>query len=92
MYQIEYHEKIVDDLARISETNKTRIRKAIESKLMLNPIIFGKPLQNSLRNFRSTRVGEYRIIFMVQGKKVRILNISHRSFVYSIAKIRAMRT
>jgi mRNA interferase RelE/StbE len=92
MYQIEYHEKISDDLSRLTSTPKTRIKKAVEEKLTNNPLIFGKPLQNSLKNVRSTRVGDYRIIFMIHGKKVKILAIGHRSIVYNIAKIRALRS
>lgn len=91
MYQIEYHDKILEDLSRLTSTYKTRIRKAIEEKIVINPLVFGKPLRNSLKNVRSTRVGEYRIIFMIQGKKVKILAMAHRSIVYSVAKIRALK-
>ena len=91
MYTIRYHDKIPDDLTHISKIEKGRIRKAIEHKLTIDPVIFGKPLQSSLRGIRSTRVGEYRIIFLLQKKEVYIIVIGHRSVVYGVAQKRRAR-
>jgi mRNA interferase RelE/StbE len=84
MYRIEYLESVFEDLKTISKSEKARIRKAIEQKLVHNPIEFGKPLQYSLKGLRRLRVGDYRIIFQVEtdGKTVLIVKIGHRREIY----------
>jgi mRNA-degrading endonuclease RelE of RelBE toxin-antitoxin system len=49
---------------------------------MTEPDLFGKPLRKSLLGFRSLRVGEYRVIFLIKGKTVEVYMIAHRSRVY----------
>jgi mRNA interferase RelE/StbE len=82
MYSVVYHREIVTDLDAISTTYKRRIKSAIEAKLMTNPVHFGKPLQYSLRGLRSLRVGDYRVVFLLQTYEVYIVLIAHRSVVY----------
>ncbi len=84
MYKIEYVDTVVDDLSQISKTQKQQIQKAIEFKLALNPIEFGKPLRYSLKGLRRLRVGEYRIIYQIEESKktVLIVKIGHRREVY----------
>jgi len=82
-YLIEYHELVVkEDIPRLGKKEKDRVRKSIESKLVSVPETFGKPLRRSLKGYRSLRVGDYRVVFKVIGKVVRILAIKHRSKVY----------
>lgn len=82
-YLIEYHEFVVkDDIPRLGKKEKDQVRKSIESKLRSAPEIFGKPLRRSLKGYRSLRVGDYRVVFKVVGKIVRVLAIKHRSNVY----------
>lgn len=84
MYKVEYISSVKEDLSSISKTNKEQIRKAIEKKLSLNPVEFGKPLQYSLKGLRRLRVGDYRIIFQIEEdpKTVLIVKIGHRREVY----------
>lgn len=82
MFEIQYHAKIPDDIARLSVPIKKDIQRAIEAKLTTAPEFFGKPLQFSLKGLRSMRVGDYRVIFQFSGKVVRIVLIAHRSTVY----------
>lgn len=82
MYEISYHITIRDDLASIGTAEQQRIRQAIESKLQTKPVLFGKPLQYSLRGLRSLRVGDYRVVFQLTPTEVFIVLIAHRSLVY----------
>ena len=84
MYKIEYHGDIQKDLKSISKADKNKIRKAIEAKLVHNPIEFGKPLQYSLKGLRRLRVGDYRVIFKIEQEeqKVFIVKIGHRREIY----------
>ena len=81
-YNLVYHadvEKV--DLPRIDKKNKSMIKRAIEDRLKTQPEIYGKPLQRTLKGYWKLRVGEFRIIFKVFGKELRIYGIIHRKRV-----------
>lgn len=85
MYKIEYLESVVKkDITVITKAEKEKIKKAIENKLAIDPISFGKPLQYSLKACRRLRVGNYRIIYKIESEKncVLIVKIGHRKEVY----------
>lgn len=85
-FEILYHPVVVEhDIPRLSSTAKIAIKKAIENKLSERPEIFGKPLRRSLKNYRKLRVGDYRIIFRIDGEQIKIIIIAHRSWVYEKA-------
>ncbi len=71
-----------DDIPKLSQTWKDKIKRAIENKLTTKPETFGKPLRRSLKGYRKLRVGDYRVIFRLEKKTVKILAILHRSIVY----------
>jgi len=85
MFTIKYHKRVVDDISSLSKTAKDRIQKAIEEKLTTQPQLFGKPLRYSLIGFRSLRVGDHRVVYLIENsKQVFILLIAHRSEVYKL--------
>ena len=86
MHEILYDKRVIDDLSRIDDSVKKKIRKAIEPKLTTQPEIFGKPLRQSLAGFRVLRVGDYRIVFVIKGRHVIVLLIGSRQFVYKEAE------
>ena len=86
MFKIVYDARAKEDVLRLSKSTKERVRKTIEGKLQTSPEIFGKPLRYSLRGFRSLRVGEYRIVFLLSGNEALILLIAHRRDVYESIK------
>lgn len=88
MYTVTYHHKIPDDLSKLSSSQKVAIKKAIDEKLILNPQLFGKPLQFSLKGLRRLRVGDYRVVFLLTDKEIFIILIAHRSKVYSLMQKR----
>ena len=82
-FTISYHTDVVaHDIPKLSESDRTRIRQAIETKLTESPELFGKPLRRSLKGYRKLRVGDHRVIFQIEGSKVKIFVIQHRSVVY----------
>ena len=85
-FDIIYHSDVAEkDIPSLPSFDKGRIKKAIENKLSTNPEIFGKPLRRSLKGYRKLRVGDYRIIYRIEGIKVKIFYIGHRSIVYQKA-------
>ncbi len=89
MFKIQYQQSVVEkDIRKLPKTIKERIKSAIETKLMEQPEVYGKPLRRSLKGYRKLRVGDYRIIFRIENDKVKIFIIQHRSVVYKKSKIR----
>lgn len=70
------------ELKKIAKDDLSIIKRSIEEKLTASPEAFGKPLRFSLRGHRSLRVGDYRVIYRIDGTIVRIILIAHRSKVY----------
>ena len=72
-------EKQFMNLTRIVQT---RIAQAI-TKLAENPFL-GKQLKGQLREYRSYRVGDYRVIYFIRHHKVQIeiIRVAHRNRVY----------
>lgn len=65
-YQIRYLEEVTHQhIPALSSSAKTLIKQAIEERLMINPIGFGKPLRYSLKGHRRLRVSDYRIIYRI---------------------------
>ena len=87
--EIRYHEAVVkEDIPCLSGEWKTRIKTAIETRLFSLPDLYGKPLRRSLKGYRKLRVGDYRVIFRIEEKTVKIFIIGHRSAVYKNAERR----
>ena len=82
-YKLLYHPDIVkEDLPEIPKNIQNIVRRAIEERILSNPILYGHPLRHSLLGHRKLRVGDYRIIYRVQEDEVIILKIGHRKDVY----------
>ena len=89
IFDIVYHELVVGkDIPRLLQTDKARVKKAIEEKLASAPEVFGKPLRRSLKGYRKLRVGDFRVIFRIENQTAKIFIIGHRSTVYKIASQR----
>ena len=78
-----------EDIPRIAETWREKIRSAIADKLTTHPDVYGKPLRRSLRGYRKLRVGDYRVVFRIDAALVKIFAIAHRSVVYTIMEHRS---
>ena len=84
-YTIKYLEEVVKrHIPTLPSSAKQLIKCAIEERLMVDPVRFGKPLQYSLKGYRRLRVSDYRIVYRieVQTNTVIIIVIKHRKEVY----------
>lgn len=82
-FEIIYHPLVVhDDIPKLPSRWKSKIQKSIEARLIIHPETYGKPLRRSLKGYRKLRVGDYRVIFLLEKRIVKILVIQHRSVVY----------
>lgn len=84
-YIIEYDVNIEEKLRELPKSVREMIRKAIEKKLMHDPIAFGKPLRYSLKGYRRLGIGDYRVIFKIIEDKVLviIIDLDHRKDIYA---------
>ena len=89
MFGTGYHYLVIkEDIPKITSSWRAKVKEAIEGKLTTRPEVYGKPLRRSLKGYRKLRVGDYRIVYRVEGRKVKIFVIKHRSVVYKTAENR----
>ena len=87
-YHIHYAEQVVQKhIPDLPTTAKSLIKRAIEERLTIDPIGFGKPLRYSLKGHRRLRVGDYRIVYRIEPheKIVLVIAIKHRKDVYTLS-------
>jgi len=82
-YSIIYHAEIAKDISGLPKNIKSRIKKAVENRLLIDPIKYGQPLRRSLQGYRKLRVGDYRVIYKIEKNNIIILKIGHRKDVYN---------
>lgn len=86
---IKYHPRVKsEDIPRLSSNITARIENSIKNRLMVNPIKYGFYLRGSLRGYRKLRVGDWRIIYRIIDKEIRIIAIGNRKDVYEFANTR----
>lgn len=84
-YQIRYIDEVVKKhIPDLPPSARALIKKAIEERLVVDPIGFGKPLRYSLKGHRRLRVSDYRIVYRIEpeNKTVLIVAIKHRKDIY----------
>lgn len=84
-YQIEYLDSVLKkDIPDLPKAVRTTIKRAIEERLGMDPIGFGKPLRYSLSGHRRLRVGDYRVVYRIESDRnvVLIIAIKHRKDIY----------
>ena len=78
-YSIKFAEIVVNgQIPAMPMLCRQKIKQAIEERLSVNPVKLGKPLRYSLFGFRRLRVGEWRIIYRINGDEVEIIKIENR--------------
>ena len=87
-YSLKYHKAVKNDLNSLEVLSKARIKRAIETRLAVDPIKFGEPLKGNLKGFKKLRVGDYRIVYKMRQEEVLILGIGHRKDIYEVIKNR----
>ena len=62
---------------------REQIKKAIRERLTQEPVKLGKPLRYSLWGYRRLRIGDWRVIYKIDGDIVRIVKIGNRKEIYN---------
>lgn len=85
-YNLRYLPRVRKDIRKLDPSLRKTVRMALE-QIAADPDI-GRPLQYSLKDYRSFRTSSYRIIYRVYRKEVRVLVVmaGHRREVYEALK------
>ncbi|HEB71227.1 MAG TPA: type II toxin-antitoxin system RelE/ParE family toxin [Nitrospirae bacterium] len=83
-FRILYHPEVKADVSRINKKLRSRIKKAIETRLMTSPQQYGEPLRKTLKGYWKLRVGDYRIVFKISGNELTIFGVIHRKTIYDL--------
>ena len=89
-WTIKYHPKVKKDVKTIGHAKAEKVREAIRSKLLVDPLNFGEALQENLVSYRKLRIGDIRIVYRVVNEEVIIfvLAIGYRRDIYQTASKR----
>ena len=85
MFEVRYHDRVVsEDLPSLPSAMRSRVRAAIEQRLVVDPVGYGKPLRYALRGHRRLRVGDWRVVHRVDVAQriVFVMAIDHRKSIY----------
>ena len=85
-FEILYHVDVTrKDLPSLAKSAKELIKRAIDERLTVDPVGFGKPLRYSLAGHRRLRVSVYRVVYYIDIPKnlVVVVAIKHRKDIYS---------
>jgi mRNA interferase RelE/StbE len=83
-FNIIWHEDAIGDLKKLDKSVSRRIINKVKNNLVKNPKKLGKTLKGQFKGLLRYRVGDYRIIFVLdyETKKLIILAINHRKNIY----------
>ena len=88
-FKLKYHPAVKNDINLLDNKQKSRIKSAIEKRLLDEPHKYGVQLRKTLKGYWKLRIGDYRVVFKIQSNFIIILAILHRSYVYTAVKKRA---
>jgi len=92
VFEVLYHPSVAgEDLRGLNRDIKARLKAAIGNRLTRAPQDYGKPLRGQLQSLWSLRVGDYRIIYRIEAKQVKIIQIVHRRDAYQAGIVEARR-
>ena len=80
-FQLVYTKRALKDIQKLDKRSKTRIKNALEV-YSLNPYSHLEKLTNYVIGSYRFRIGNYRVIFDVEGNQIIILRVGHRKDIY----------
>ena len=80
-YKLVHAKRAARDIARLDRAAKERIRGSLECYAQ-SPFSYAKKMVDSALGMYRFRIGEYRIIFDVEGDEIVVLRVEHRCEIY----------
>ena len=80
-YNLVYTRRAEKDIKKLDSSIKSRIGNAL-IKLQDNPLLYSDKLSDPALGTYKFRIGDYRVIFDIEGNDVVILRVGHRREIY----------
>jgi len=91
-FRVVYRPEVLsEDLPGIPRNLQARILRAIDGRLTTEPLRYGTRLRRSLSGLWKLRVGDYRVVYEIEERTVRIWAIAHRKRAYLEVERRSRR-
>jgi mRNA interferase RelE/StbE len=80
-YRLVYTRRAVRDISKLERSVKERIKKSLE-KYAEEPFSYARKMADPTLGTYRFRIGEYRVVFDIEGDELVILRLGHRSEIY----------
>ena len=80
-YKLVYTQRAAKDISKLQRNVKERIKRTLE-RYAENPFFYARKMTGPTLGTYRFRVGNYRVIFDIEGDELIILRVGHRSEIY----------
>jgi mRNA interferase RelE/StbE len=80
-YKLIYTRRAARDISKLQRGVKQRIKRSLE-RYARDPFFYAKKMADPTLGTYRFRIGEYRVIFDIEGDELTILRLGHRSKIY----------
>ena len=80
-YDVRFHPGVSEDFSSIPRNVKDRILTAIDQRLAASPDRYGERLRKSLRGYWNLQVGDYRVVYEILARQIRVFGIKRHGVV-----------
>lgn len=80
-YELVYAKRAARDISRLDYAAKERIKGTLE-RYAHSPFNYAKKMVDPALGTYRFRIGEYRVIFDVEGAEIVVLRVGHRREIY----------
>jgi mRNA interferase RelE/StbE len=80
-YELVYTRRAIKDIDKLDAAIKERLGKAL-LRYKENPLIHAETLTDSQLGTFRFRIGDYRVVFDIEGNEILILRVGHRREIY----------
>ena len=81
VYNLLYTKTSARDIQKLDNVSKKRLKKKLE-EYAKNPLTYAKKLTDSKIGSFRWRIGNYRVVFDLDGQNIIILRVGHRREIY----------
>lgn len=80
-YRLVYTHRAIKDIDTLDTSVKQRIGKTLQ-RYEQNPLAHAEPLKQSELGSYRFRIGDYRVVFDLEGPEIIVLRVWHRRDIY----------
>ncbi len=80
-YDLVYTQRSIRDIEKLDPKIKKRIGKVL-LRYKEEPLLYAEKLSDSKLGTYRFRIGDYRIIFDIEGNEIVVLRVGHRKEIY----------